>query len=89
MQELLVHVKKQRLFQRHEKEKTHRYPLRCCNHLSEDLKIKIFWGACPTVLLGWSTFGEHLSEPSLNPGLSPNAQIVCGFLRLNLCNSWE
>lgn len=53
-------------------------------------KLKFFLGgACPTILLGWSTFGEHLSEPSLNPGLSPNAQIVSSFLRLNLRNSCE
>ena len=85
-------LKSRDCFKDMKKKKTHRYPLRCCNHLSEDLKIKIFWGGmphCPTVLLGWSTFGEHLSEPSLNPELSPNAQIVCSFLRLNLCNSWE
>ena len=40
-------LKSRDCFKDMKKKKTHRYPLRCCNHLSEDLKIKIFWGGMP------------------------------------------
>ena len=51
--------------------------------------LKFSRGVCPTVFRGWSAFGEHLSEPSLNLGLPSNIQTVCSFLCLNLCNSWK
>ena len=77
-------LKSRDCFKDMKEKRTYSYPLKCCNHLSEDLNIKIFWVGgmplCPPRMV-------CLRRTSTYLGLSPNTQIVFGFLRLNLYNS--